>query len=668
VLSRLRRDDRGSVLVIVAVAVPMFIAMAAVVLDIGNWYAHKRSLQGRVDAAAFAASVAYGYSFPACTSSVAAADQITTATKQYGGNGPGTTYNGSNGDGTAITVNAPNGASPCADGALYTDVRGSTTVPSLFSGFGIVPTIAANARVAVMQLKTATGIAPFAVANPGSTDCAKVDLVAADGTLMSTKTVTRDATPNFWSAAPVAFAMPAFTMPSDDVHANVTLGGDCADAARSITYTNVGFIQSWKDSDPFQAVTLTAAPGSDPGCTASFVPRNSPVPPSLAACTYNITAYPDTNDSNIAVDTVTADIPGVGSTTLCSTDLQNPPQGVLPGGGWKADGLVPFSSDSVSGDGTCTGGGPVTFHAGDGSATGGVVPVILSATTLDETPPNPIPAPPPTSWPAGPPLGPIKVQAVMAGNDTQVGPLGYVSLSSGGLGTSINHLTRVTDETVSLKLEPLVDGGACGYLGPGCVSTDPLYNGGPEVVLRPAGTDVHTLNGAVVCPPAGDDLATNVTAGCQASLQPGDALAGSADATSLGTAYGKRIWAPAGVCAPNNWPVPVVNGGVDQISLIPRGDPRLITVALTNMGAPFGPGNQHPIVAFAAFYVTGGADAAGCGEPAPPATALVSGGNEIWGHFLKFAEPSSTGGPTADVCTPPADSGDISACIATLVQ
>ena len=44
-------------------------------LDIGNWYVHKRQLQNRVDAAALGRQVAYGYSFPACTSRPSLADK-----------------------------------------------------------------------------------------------------------------------------------------------------------------------------------------------------------------------------------------------------------------------------------------------------------------------------------------------------------------------------------------------------------------------------------------------------------------------------------------------------------------------------------------------------------------------------------------------------------------
>jgi len=377
------------------------------------------------------------------------------------------------------------------------------------------------------------------------------------------------------------------------------------------------------------------------------------------SCQFNIEAYPYTGDPNVVVTSVTADIPGVGTATLCSANPQVIGIPPLPGGGWVADGVTPFRTD-LSGPDGCTGSGPITVHAGDGSATGGVIPVRLLAHTLDETPPNPIPVPPPTSWPAGPDLGPTRAQAIMAGDDTQVGPIADLVLPSPG---SFNNGGSV-DGTVQLTLDPLVNGGACGFLACG----PSLVNGGPTVVLRGVGTDVHTLNGGVACPPANDDLAGNVASGCQVAAPIGGSLVGTSDSTSLATAYGNRIWAPSGTCSPNNWPSPVLNGGTDLIPAIPRGDPRLITVAVTTMGGSFGPGDPHPIVAFAAFYVTGGADAVGCGDGPPPATALLPGGNEIWGHFLKFVEPSSSGGPTDVPCVPPTDSEDISACIATLVQ
>ncbi len=46
--------ERGQVVVVFALLIPVIFALAAIVLDIGNWYVHKRHLQTQVDAAAFA--------------------------------------------------------------------------------------------------------------------------------------------------------------------------------------------------------------------------------------------------------------------------------------------------------------------------------------------------------------------------------------------------------------------------------------------------------------------------------------------------------------------------------------------------------------------------------------------------------------------------------------
>jgi Flp pilus assembly protein TadG len=48
------KSERGQAFVLVAVAMVMFMGMAALVLDVGNWFRDKRRLQGTVDAAALA--------------------------------------------------------------------------------------------------------------------------------------------------------------------------------------------------------------------------------------------------------------------------------------------------------------------------------------------------------------------------------------------------------------------------------------------------------------------------------------------------------------------------------------------------------------------------------------------------------------------------------------
>src|SRR5262245_1476902 len=53
ILTRLK-SERGQAFVLAAVAMVMLMGMAALVLDVGNWFRDKRRLQGTVDAAALA--------------------------------------------------------------------------------------------------------------------------------------------------------------------------------------------------------------------------------------------------------------------------------------------------------------------------------------------------------------------------------------------------------------------------------------------------------------------------------------------------------------------------------------------------------------------------------------------------------------------------------------
>jgi Putative Flp pilus-assembly TadE/G-like len=58
---RVLRDERGQVVVLFALALPMLLALGAVVLAVGNWYTHAKHLQTKVDAAAFAGGASWGF-------------------------------------------------------------------------------------------------------------------------------------------------------------------------------------------------------------------------------------------------------------------------------------------------------------------------------------------------------------------------------------------------------------------------------------------------------------------------------------------------------------------------------------------------------------------------------------------------------------------------------
>ena len=58
-LARQTRGENGQVVVIAALMIPVFLLLGALVVDAGNWFTHKRSLQNRADAGALAAGLEY---------------------------------------------------------------------------------------------------------------------------------------------------------------------------------------------------------------------------------------------------------------------------------------------------------------------------------------------------------------------------------------------------------------------------------------------------------------------------------------------------------------------------------------------------------------------------------------------------------------------------------
>ena len=54
------RDERGAVMVLVAVTLPVILLFVAFGIEVGHWFDYSRNLQNRADAAALAAAVQYG--------------------------------------------------------------------------------------------------------------------------------------------------------------------------------------------------------------------------------------------------------------------------------------------------------------------------------------------------------------------------------------------------------------------------------------------------------------------------------------------------------------------------------------------------------------------------------------------------------------------------------
>src|SRR4051794_12895000 len=68
------REERGSLLIILAIALPTLLLFLGLVVEVGNWYKHKRHLQLQADAGALAG----GDLFNRCFTSAGTADGLIT--------------------------------------------------------------------------------------------------------------------------------------------------------------------------------------------------------------------------------------------------------------------------------------------------------------------------------------------------------------------------------------------------------------------------------------------------------------------------------------------------------------------------------------------------------------------------------------------------------------
>jgi Flp pilus assembly protein TadG len=149
---RRRRAERGSVAVIVAILLPVIVAIAGLVIDVGSWYETKAQLQNAADAAALAGAE----DLPGSPGSAAAAAQ---------------TYAGYNVSGATVTSVTPyNGDSS----QIQVTVSKQASV-SFASILGITgPTVTATAVAQVTQSQGSGGFIYTA-----STACNAISIIAS---------------------------------------------------------------------------------------------------------------------------------------------------------------------------------------------------------------------------------------------------------------------------------------------------------------------------------------------------------------------------------------------------------------------------------------------------------------------------------------------------------
>ena len=181
--------ESGQVVVLFAILLPVLFGLGAIVLDIGNWYVHKRHLQTQVDAAALAAASGFSSCFfdpasanlgIASTALSYAGDtardpsstnqqvqtpgsvRVTLNSQRYWAAGDPATPTTTGYGATDPTVGDNSAGTPCATSTL--DVKATDfDVPKLFSWLGIRPDIKAHARVEIHAVKEESGFLPLAV-------------------------------------------------------------------------------------------------------------------------------------------------------------------------------------------------------------------------------------------------------------------------------------------------------------------------------------------------------------------------------------------------------------------------------------------------------------------------------------------------------------------------
>ena len=143
------------------------------------------------------------------------------------------------------------------------------TVPSLFGSLGFTPAITANARVAVMQLQSATGFRPLAIANPAYITGECVSAIFENTQGGSTEVPLTFQGNGHWGSPPTDVDL---TTQDSPVSVRV---GDCSGA--SITYDNMGYVGAYDQgsaaSEPkLQDLFFTSLV---PGCDGLYISRDA---------------------------------------------------------------------------------------------------------------------------------------------------------------------------------------------------------------------------------------------------------------------------------------------------------------------------------------------------------------------------------------------------------
>jgi hypothetical protein len=608
------------VLVMVVVWLPVLVLIASFVVDVANWFVHKRHLQMQADAAAFAA--ARDWAQPGCDDAA-----IQARAEEYGG----AVWNGQIG-GTppekvhmlinsrtyydqASPVDDTVDTDPPCESAMIDVKLTETDLPWFLKAAQVVPFINARARVSIVQADTIQGALPVAVPDPRPERARVTFIDEATGEVLGQRELTRSGGPgsSVWdnSGSPLPVTVDRSKI-GVRVALTSTVSGpfdcgdplvDCFDRQSS---NGLLHIRGWSGAG-------TVSPADDPiardvrllggTCTGAYFSF------ATSGCVVGVEAQIDLGTTDPVTDVgakVVADVGGNNTYALtydAATDR------------WRSNAEIPLPA----------GAGPVSvdllWEKTKGTS-GGL--------TCSNGGTNPCEG----SFDA--------VQRTFAGSDASSGPI---------RGMRVFEATNPLLDANSFEMCP-----ACTHdlvveldLAPSLENASSVSD--PPVVLRLTGSG--SLTQALDCDPTKSRLEDEIATGCTPSYtrnagtacpdhnvlwgtpqpwpcvkvdtgQPPNKVAAGLNLRILGNEKPKTC------TSPSNW--------ANYPGISPD-DPRIVQVFLTRFGSFGGQGSgTEPVTGFATFYVTGWRGSGGgfanpC--PAPPDDA-TPGDGYIMGHFIAY--------------------------------
>jgi hypothetical protein len=644
--------ERGAALVIVVVWLPVLLLVLMFVVDVGNWFVHKRHLQMQADAGAFAGGGVFRIP---CTDT-----PILDETRNYGGDpAAATPYNlqvaPTQQANVHMLVNSTDywnkggadysdGGTPCQ--TKFVDVKMTEANLPWWMRLAVVPAINAHARVSILQKNGSAGSLPVAVPDSNPVAAAAIYVNEATGAVLGTQplTTTQPVTANgesltLWTGPAVTVNIPTAPVGSQISHTGVVV----ALSGRS------GWTPSGTLSQICGTVLVQCYQGADTGPWVglghiegySTTGTGTPAAPILR----DVTLYTvGCGDDSAAYFLLHA---GCTVGVKAKIDFGANPQ---PAGAQvKVNGL------------NCPNGGPnpkgcVMAYQTTGPNAGYWItngsngyPSFTATSSIQ------------LNWATSTGSGSfVDVQRSYVASPTNSGAVDYVILA--------NHALSMGSQSVNTAIAIK-----------GSLQANATSVSDPVVHLKITGGT--SLTQALDCDPAVSTLRDEIGYGCapQYEKNTGQACPAANDPqwndpatqpwnctrVSTGNSAGQvnqglriRTQEGSNSCIhPNNW---------SSFPNLPAGDPRIVPVFLVPFGAFNGSGSNNvvPVTGFATFYITGWSQGNGGsqGDPCPGADA-VNGGGEITGHFIKYVDSVNTGGGGA-LC----DFGAFGTCVAVLTE